>query len=72
MIESGAYATRDVTGDIVVQFFELRTLRATTSNWTTGSDLVKTECPAEQIDKLCDIMGYAHVAIEAGQVCASL
>ena len=69
-IESGAYATRDATGDIVVQFFELKEDAESYNVQLDALDqaLVVTECPSEHIDKLCDIMGYAHTVIEAGQV----
>lgn len=69
-IESGAYATRDKGGDIVVQFFELKEDAEcyNTHLDALGQALVVTECPSEHIDKLCDIMGYAHTVIEAGQV----
>lgn len=69
-VQSGAYATRDSSGDIVVQFFELEDDAISYNVHLTalGQDLVVTECQAEHIDKLCDIMGYAHTIIEAGQV----
>ena len=69
-IESGAYATRDLKGNIVVQFFknEDDAITYNTQLEALDQDLVVTECPDEHIDKLCDIMGYAYTVVEPGQV----
>lgn len=69
-IESGAYATRDHNGNIVVQFFESEDDAVTYNTHLEALDqeLVVTECPAEHIGRLCDIMGYAHSVVESGQV----
>lgn len=68
-LESGAYATRNAEGDIVVQFWELEDDAHCYNTQLTalGQDLVVTECQDEHLDKLCDMMGYAHTIIEAGQ-----
>ena len=69
-IESGAYATRDITGNVVVQFFECQDDAHCYNTHLSAidQDLVVTECQDEHIDKLCDIMGYAYTVIEKGSV----
>ena len=69
-LESGAYAVHDPDGNIVVQFFVDRDDALCYNVYLEAIDtnLVVTEVQEENIDKLCEMMGYAHTIIEKGQV----
>ena len=69
-IESGAYATVDNEGTTIVQFFVDRD-DAVSYNVlleALGEELHITETKDDNIDKLCDIMGYAYSVAEPGEV----
>lgn len=67
---SGAYATLDPEGGIVVQFFVDRddAVRYNIHLEAIGQELVVTETPDENIDKLCNLMGYAYTIVEPGDL----
>lgn len=69
-IHSGAYATLTPEGQIVVQFFvdkddaECYNVHLE----AIGQELIVTKTPSENIDKLCNLMGYCYTIIEPGVV----
>ena len=69
-IHSGAYATLDTQGVIVVQFFVDRddAERYNIHLEAIGQELVVTETPDDNIDKLCNLMGYAYTIVEPGDL----
>lgn len=69
-LESGAYASIDMEGNIVVNFFEDKDDADSYNIQLEAIDqeLVVTETPNEGIDKLCNLMGYAYTIIKPGQV----
>ena len=68
--ESGVYAIRDVDGLTLVQFFvdEDDAVRYNVSLGALDQDLVVTEVPEDKIERMCDLMGYAHTIIEPGHL----
>ncbi len=68
--ESGTYATYDVDGITMVQFFvnkdDAMTYNVQLS--AIGYDLSVTETPDDSVDKLCDMLGYAYTIVEPGEV----
>ena len=68
--ESGTYATYDVDGITMVQFFVDKDDAMTYNEQLAaiGYDLSVTETPDESIDKLCDLLGYAYTIVEPGEV----
>ena len=69
-IESGAYATIDKDGTTIVQFFVDKddAITYNTLLEAIGEDLHVTETKDDNIDKLCDILGYAYSIAEPGDV----
>ncbi len=69
-IESGAFATLDTEGTTVVQFFVEKddAICYNTMLEALGQDLHITETPPGDVDKLCDLLGYAYSIVEPGQV----
>ena len=69
-IESGAYATIDMDGITMVQFFVDKddAISYNTLLGAVGFELQVTETPDESIDKLCDMLGHAYSVVEPGQV----
>ena len=69
-IESGAYATLDQDGITVVQFFVDKDDAITYNNLLSavGYELNITETPDDNIDKLCDALGYAYTVAEPGEM----
>ena len=69
-IHSGAYATLSPDGDIVVQFFINKDDAESYNTHLEAIDqeLVVTETPNENVDKLCNLMGYAYTIIEPGEI----
>lgn len=68
--ESGTYATYDVDGITMLQFFVDKD-DATTYNEqlsAIGYELSVTETPDESVDKICDMLGYAYTIVEPGEV----
>lgn len=68
--ESGTYATYDVDGITMLQFFVDKD-DATTYNEqlsAIGYELSVTETPDDAVDKLCDMLGYAYTIAEPGEV----
>ena len=69
-IQSGAYATIDTEGTTVVQFFVDKddAICYNTMLEALGQTLHITETPSGDVDKLCDLLGYAYSVVEPGQV----
>ena len=69
-IHSGAYATLDSEGGIVVQFFVDKddAERYNIQLEAIDQGLFVTEIPNENLDKLCNLMGYAYTIIEPGEL----
>ena len=69
-IQSGAYATIDTEGTTVVQFFVNKddAICYNTMLEALGQNLHITETPSNDVDKLCDLLGYAYSVVEPGQV----
>ncbi len=69
-IESGTYATYDVDGVTMVQFFVNKDDAVTYNEQLSaiGYDLSITETPDEAVDKLCDLLGYAYTIVEPGEL----
>ena len=67
--ESGTYATYDVDGITMLQFFVDKDDAMTYSVQLSavGYDLEVTETPDEAVDKICDILGYAYTVAEPGE-----
>lgn len=68
--ESGVYAIRDVDNLTLVQFFvdEDDAIRYNVSLGALDQELVVTPVPADKIERMCDLMGYAHTIIEPGHL----
>ena len=69
-IESGAFATVDNEGTTIVQFFVDRddAVSYNIQLEAIGQELYITETKDDNVDKLCDVMGYAYSVIEPGEV----
>lgn len=69
-IESGAFATVDNEGTTIVQFFVDRddAVSYNIQLEAIGQELFITETKDDNVDKLCDVMGYAYSVIEPGEV----
>lgn len=69
-IESGAYATHDTDGVTIVQFFVDKEDAMTYNEQlkAIGYELSITETPDENIDKICDLLGYAYTVAEPGDI----
>jgi len=69
-IESGTYASIDNEGTTVVQFFVSKDDAITycIQLEALGQELYVTETPDTNIDKMCDILGYAYSVVEPGEV----
>ena len=69
-IESGAYATMDGDGTPLIQFFVDKDDAITYNNLLSavGYELNVTETPDDNIDKLCEMLGYAYTVAEPGDV----
>ena len=69
-IESGAFATVDNEGTTIVQFFVDRddAVSYNIQLEALGEELFITETKDDNVDKLCDVMGYAYSVIEPGEV----
>ncbi len=69
-IESGAYATLDTDGITMVQFFVDKDDAITYNNLLSavGYDLNITETDDDNIDKLCEMLGYAYTVAEPGDL----
>ena len=69
-IDSGAYATLDNDGTTIVQFFVDKddAITYNTLLEAIGEDLHITETKDDNIDKLCDVMGFAYSIVEPGEV----
>ena len=69
-LNEGAYATLDVDGSAVIQFFVNRddAVSYNTQLEALGQGLYVTEIQsAENIDKLCEYLGYSYSVVEPGQ-----
>lgn len=66
--ESGVYAIAGVDGTTIVQFFvnEDDALSYNVHLGALDQELIVTEVPEEKIEKMCEMMGYAHIVIEPG------
>ena len=69
-IESGAYATVDDEGTTIVQFFVDRddAITYNTLLEAIGEELHITETKDDNVDKMCDVLGYAYSVVEPGEV----
>ena len=69
-IESGAYATVDDEGTIIVQFFVDKddAITYNTLLEAIGEELHITETKDDNVDKMCDVLGYAYSVVEPGEV----
>ena len=69
-IESGAFATVDNEGTTIVQFFVDRddAVSYNIQLEAIGQELFITETKDDNVDRLCDVMGYAYSVIEPGEV----
>ena len=69
-IESGTYATYDQDGRTVVQFFVNKDDAITYNDHldAIGYKLHVTETSDDNIDKMCDLLGYAYTVVEPGEV----
>ena len=69
-IESGAYATVDDEGTTIVQFFIDKddAITYNTLLEAIGEDLYVTETKDDNVDKMCDVLGYAYNVVEPGEV----
>lgn len=69
-IESGAYATLDDEGIAIIQFFVDKDDAVTYNTHLSaiGFELSITETPDENIDKICDILGYPYTVAQPGEV----
>ena len=69
-IESGAYATVDDDGTTIVQFFVDKddAITYNTLLEAIGEELHVTETKDDNVDKLCDILGFAYSVVEPGEV----
>lgn len=69
-ISSGAYATHDVDGITVIQFFKDKDDAEfyRTQLEALDQNLHVTELPDEQVDVMCDSLGYAYSVVEPGEI----
>ena len=69
-IASGAYATTDVDGFVVLQFFKHRDDAEfyRTQLEALDQDLHISELPDENVDLMCDSLGYAYSVVEPGEI----
>ena len=69
-IESGAYATIDDEGTTIVQFFVDKddAITYNTLLEAIGEELHITETKDDNVDKMCDVLGYAYSVVEPGEV----
>lgn len=69
-IESGAYATVDDEGTTIVQFFVDKddAITYNTLLEAIGEELHITETKDDNVDKMCDVLGYAYSVVEPGEV----
>ena len=68
---AGMYATQDAEGNVIVQLFmnEEDALSYNVQLEALGQDLHVREIQDESnIDKLCEVMGYAFTIIQPGEV----
>ena len=69
-IESGTYATVDDEGTTIVQFFVDKddAITYNTLLEAIGEELHITETKDDNVDKMCDVLGYAYSVVEPGEV----
>lgn len=69
-IDSGAYATVDVDGIVIVQFFKEKDDAEFYRTQLEALDtyLHISELPDEEVDPMCDTMGYAYSVVEPGEI----
>jgi len=69
-LKSGAYATIDNNGEYIVQFFIDKddAVSYNVQLEALGETLFVTETQNENIDKLCEFLGYAYSVIQPGEV----
>ena len=69
-IQSGAYATIDNNGEYIVQFFVDRddAISYNVQLEAIGENLFVTETQNDNIDKLCEFLGYAYSIVQPGEV----
>lgn len=69
-INSGAYATCDVDGIIVIQFFKHKDDAEFYRTQLEALDqyLHISELPDDHVDAMCDSLGYAYSIVEPGEI----
>ena len=69
-ISSGAYATCDCDGITVIQFFKDKDYAEFYRIQLEALDqnLHISELPDEQVDVMCDSLGYAYSVVEPGEI----
>lgn len=69
-IESGAYASVDVEGTTVVQFFVDKddAMVYNVQLEALGLNLHVTEIPDDKVSKICDALGHAYSICESGEI----
>ena len=69
-IDSGIYASVDINGTRIIQFFEEEDDAVTynTHLHALGYNLEVTKTPSENIDKFCMIADIAYTVVEAGEL----
>lgn len=69
-IQSGAYATMNTKGEVIVQFFVDKddAICYNVQLEALGENLFVTETQNENIDRLCQVLGYAYTIIQPGEV----
>ncbi len=69
-IQSGAYATVDVNGEYIVQFFIDKddAMCYNTQLEALGEDLFVTETKSDNVSKLCEYLGYAYSIVQPGEL----
>ena len=68
--ESGVYAVLGPDGVTTVQFFvdEDDAIRYNVHLDAIGTELVVTKVDEDKADRMCELMGYAHIIIEPGHL----
>lgn len=69
-LESGAYASVDTDGTTIVQFFVDKddAIVYNTQLGALGYELFVTELDSDNVDKMCDLLGYAYSIVEPGEI----
>ena len=68
-IESGAYATLDIDGTTIVQFFVDKddAITYNTMLEALDQDICVSEIEDDMFDKLCSVLGHAYSVVDEGE-----